>query len=109
MVRSLRARSQDSGFVAIATAASPAPGRENEFLSDLTATFARLYTAHVAHAPIPFIHAVTGPAALRLLLPYLHGDDQIDAMIYAWQSAAGLWSSFAPVSAAIREDRNLPR
>ena len=43
------------------------------FLSDLTATFARVFlaNAHDIYTTIAFVHAVTGPSALRPLMPYL--------------------------------------
>ena len=96
MMQSLDARAAEPGFVAIAGAARSAPGQEAGFLGDLTATFTRLYVRQGARSPIQFIHAVTGPAALRLLLPLLEPGDRADAVIYAWQTAAGLWSSFTP-------------
>ncbi len=96
MMPSLDARASEPAFIAIAGAARAAPGQEASFLGDLTATFARLYLRQGAHAPIQLLHAVTGPAALRLLLPHLEPGDRADAMVYAWQTAAGLWSSFAP-------------
>lgn len=108
MIRSLRARASDPDFAAAAHTASPISGQESAFLSDMSATFARVYVTHGAHAPIPFIHAVTGPAALRLLLPYLEPENRLDALRYAWQTGAGLWSSFAPGPAPTPDDSALP-
>ncbi len=96
MMVSLEARARDARFLAVANGARPAPGREGEFLTDLTSTFAGLYAAHGADQPVPFIHAVTGPAAVRLLFPYVEADARTNALSYAWHTAAGLWSSFAP-------------
>jgi hypothetical protein len=66
------------------------------FLSQLTEAFARIYleNAHDGFSTIVFIHAVTGPAALRLLLPYLSAEDARAAAWQAWQAAAALYSTF---------------
>ena len=46
-------------------------GDPSAFLSDLTATFARVFlaNAHDTYTTIAFVHAVTGPSALRPILP----------------------------------------
>jgi hypothetical protein len=64
------------------------------FLSDLTETFARVYlaNAHTGHV-VAFIHAVTGPGAARLLLPYVPGDAAPTMLWYAWQAAAGIYAA----------------
>ncbi|HYL60830.1 MAG TPA: questin oxidase family protein [Candidatus Acidoferrales bacterium] len=66
------------------------------FVSDLTATFARVYlaNAHDNYTTIAFIHAVTGPAALRPMLPYLDGATARAALAYAWQAAAAMYATF---------------
>ena len=48
-------------------------GDPHAFLSDLTATFARVFLANArdTYTTIAFVHAVTGPSALRPILPYL--------------------------------------
>ena len=51
---------------------STRPGTPSAFLSDLTETFAGVFLASVPPGSlITFIHGVTGPSAVRLLLPYL--------------------------------------
>src|SRR4051812_39974988 len=66
------------------------PGRA---LSEVTALFARVF---VASAPrgnvIAFLHTVTGPAALRLLLPLLPAEEGPRAVGFAWQAAAGIYA-----------------
>jgi hypothetical protein len=68
-------------------------GDAGRFLSDLTATFARVYLAQVPGSGrlITFVHAVTGPSAVRLLLPHLGADAQRALLRYAWQAAAGMY------------------
>ncbi len=69
----------------------------SEFLSDLTAAFARVYLANAGNilGALVFIHSVTGPSALRPMLPYLSPSDAAPALRYAWQAAAALFTVFA--------------
>ncbi len=71
-----------------------AAGDPSRFLSDLTETFAGVYlaNAHTGHV-IGFIHAVTGPRALRLLLPYLPPEAVPAVLRYGWQAAAGMYAA----------------
>jgi len=66
------------------------------FLSDLTATFSRAYlaNAHDILTTIAFIHTVTGPAALRPMLPYLGRKAIETALAHMWQASAALYSTF---------------
>ncbi len=66
------------------------------FISDLTATFARVYLANARDwlTTIAFVHTVTGPAALRPLLPHLGADTAQAAVAYAWQASAALYATF---------------
>jgi hypothetical protein len=68
----------------------------SSFISDLTETFAGVY---VVNAPrgnmISFIHAVTGPAAIRLLLPFLTPQAKQSVLRYGWQAAAAIYAAFA--------------
>ena len=71
-------------------------GDASAFLSDLTATFARVFlvNARDTYTTIAFVHAVTGPSALRPLLPYLPNDTARPALAYAWQAAAAMYATF---------------
>jgi hypothetical protein len=65
-------------------------------LSEVTALFARVFLASAGQGNvIAFIHAVTGPAALRLLLPHLPASEAPRAVRYGWQAAAGIFAAFA--------------
>jgi hypothetical protein len=66
-------------------------------LSALTATFAQAYLRHAqpAGATIAFVHGVTGPCALRRLLPFLKPETARAALPYAWQAAAGIYAAYA--------------
>jgi hypothetical protein len=77
-------------------------------LSALTATFARAYLRHGAQggvATIAFVHGVTGPCALRRLMPYLKPETARAALPYAWQAAAGIYSAYARRDAPPAEAR----
>jgi Questin oxidase-like len=67
----------------------------SRFLSDLTETFAGVFLASVPPGSlIAFIHGLTGPSAVRLLLPHLDGPATAAILRYAWQGAAALHSGF---------------
>jgi hypothetical protein len=75
----------------VATPADVATG-----LSALSATFAAVYLRHgTQHHPIAFIHAVTGPCALRRLAPHLAPGTARAAFPYAWQAAAAIYAGYA--------------
>jgi hypothetical protein len=65
-------------------------------LSELTASFAQANLVHGDQFPIPLIHAVTAPAAVRLMLPYLPATMHLPSFIAVWQASAALLATFAP-------------
>jgi hypothetical protein len=67
------------------------------FLSDLTETFARVYLTNAIRfgATIAFIHCVTGPRAVRNLMPHVKPATAAAAARCAWQAAAGLYAAFS--------------
>lgn len=71
-------------------------GDPARFISDLTETFAAVYLANAqpTGSVIAFIHAVTGPSAIRLLLPYVTPEETRNLLRYGWQMAAGLYAAF---------------
>jgi hypothetical protein len=74
-----------AGLVAVQADAS-------SFFSDLTETFANVYLHNATPGKvITFVHAVTGPSAARLLLPYADDTGTRALMRYAWQAAAALY------------------
>lgn len=68
----------------------------SRFLSDLTATFARVYLANSTSilGAIVFVHSVTGPSSLRPMLPYLSPEVTAAGLRYAWQAAAALFTVY---------------
>jgi hypothetical protein len=82
-------------FAGVLHAVDPAADVD-AFFADLTRTFARVYLANARDplTTIAFVHTVTGPAALRPILPHLDADAAAAALGYAWQASAGLYATF---------------
>jgi Questin oxidase-like len=89
----------------------PQPKDLSAALSALTAAFARVYLRHGSrHHAIAFVHAVTGPASLRRLLPHIRRETALAAFPYAWQAAAAIYSAYArPSDPKTREESKLDR
>jgi hypothetical protein len=63
-------------------------------LDSLTVAFATIYMERGHQYPIPYIHGVTAPAAVRLVLPHLpkeHWRPSFDAI---WQATAAIHASY---------------
>jgi hypothetical protein len=69
-------------------------GDLSRYISELTETFAGVYLAN-PKGLIAFVHAVTAPSALRLLVPYLTDADARLAARYAWQACAGIYAWYS--------------
>jgi hypothetical protein len=71
-------------------------GDPSKFLSELTHVFAGVYfdQANIVGQRIQFVHAVTGPSALRLMLPHVKPETARAALPYAWQTSAGIYAAF---------------
>ena len=63
-------------------------------LDALTAAFARAYLLRGHQFPIPYIHGVTAPAAVRLVLPHLPTTLWRPSFDGIWQVAAALQSAY---------------
>ena len=78
-------------FAGVADMVDPS-GDASAFLSDLTGTFAAVFLANVPPGSwITYVHAVTGPSAIRLLLPHLDAASRRSLLRYGWQGAAALY------------------
>jgi hypothetical protein len=77
-------------------------GDPGAFVSDVARVFVRQYTANADAAAIAFVHTVTGPSALRSLVPHLSPATAQDAMRYAWQACAAIYAANgdAPIAPA---------
>jgi len=80
------------------------PQSVEDALSVLTEAGARLYLADAARQPLVLLHAVTGPAALRLLLPHMPAALHKTALAYVWQAVAATTAMYADESAADRDE-----
>jgi len=70
-----------------------APGYDlSAFLSDLTATMAVRYLENAGPASIPYVHTVTAPSALRMIVPFVSPETARLAARYAWQACAAIHS-----------------
>lgn len=70
-----------------------APGEDvGAFLSELTAAMAWRYLRNGGNASIAYVHTVTAPAALRILLPHLSAETAGIAARYTWQACAAIHS-----------------
>jgi hypothetical protein len=89
---SLRDDSRFSGATGLVATTSDA----SAFISDLTLTFAGVCLKNVQGfgKAVTFIHTVTGPSAIRLLLPHLPDRASEPLPRYGWQAAAAIYSAF---------------
>ncbi|MCY3602733.1 MAG: questin oxidase family protein [Chloroflexi bacterium] len=79
------------------------------FLDDLIRTFADIYLANVqagSRAPIAFIHGVTGPHAVRLLINHVDNGTGDELLVRVWQATAGIYSAYGEPGAVSTYDRN---
>ena len=74
--------------------ASIAADQLPELLSDMTATFAGIALAHPEINPVPLVHGVTAPAAVRLVLPYLPAELYEPSVAALWQVHTALLLMF---------------
>jgi hypothetical protein len=81
------------GFPA-AVDALAAPEALTTALGALTEAGARLYLVHASRYPLIFIHAVTGPATLRSLLPHVPPALWRTMFAYVWQATAAWAAAF---------------
>ncbi|MEV5377064.1 hypothetical protein AB0L26_13970 [Streptomyces nondiastaticus] len=77
---------------------SLAPTGTQWLLSEMTTAFAGVYLGHPELFPVPLVHAVTAPAAVRLVLPHL--PDELHE-----PSAAALWHVHTTLLLAFTDDR----
>lgn len=83
------------GFPA-AVSALRAPEDVCAAMSDLAATFARVFLTQGRRWPTAFVHAVTAPVAAGSVLPLLPADTARATHDALWRLAAGLYSVHAP-------------
>ncbi|MBI2169896.1 MAG: DUF4243 domain-containing protein [Actinobacteria bacterium] len=74
-----------------------APENPAAYLTDLVDLFVRVARRQMVDplSTIVFVHTVTGPSAVAVLLPHLDGTGATAATQYAWQATAGLYAAYA--------------
>ena len=93
IIDTLRPVDDAPGFPEVADLVATADA--SAFLSDLTQTFARVYVANVEETGhvIGFVHSVTGPSAVRLIVPHVSEPTGAALRRYVWQAAAALYAA----------------
>jgi hypothetical protein len=82
------------------------PGPDDEHaLDDLIGAAARILASR-PEAPIAFCHAVTAPAAVRMVLPYLPVEHRRATVAACWQVVASIVAAFA--SPRTRDEGRVP-
>src|SRR5262245_21907291 len=69
---------------------------------------ARLYLANASTHPLVFIHALTGPAAVRLLIPHMPPALHEVALAYCWQAIAAWVAAYGSDRAGAADDSAPP-
>jgi hypothetical protein len=54
------------------------------------------------------IYSVTGPSALRLLMPYIEPDTTATALRFAWQAGAGIYAALTSATEPFTSAAALP-
>jgi hypothetical protein len=88
----LRHLGEHPGYGAALTAL--APQHTQWLLSEMTAEFAGVYLAHPEAFPVPLVHGVTAPAAVRLVLPHLPDALHQPSLAALWQAHTALLLAF---------------
>ncbi|MDR3661016.1 MAG: questin oxidase family protein [Mycobacterium sp.] len=70
------------------------PGAPLNSLSGMTSTFAGVYLAHPEVAPVPLIHGVTAPAAMRLALGHVPAHLHAESVAVMGQAQGALLQMF---------------
>jgi Questin oxidase-like len=84
---------QNSSYRGALTQLSPQGDRR--LLSEMTSAFAGVYLGHPEAPPVPLIHGVTAPAALRMMLPHLAEEHHVPATAAIWRIQVALLFMFA--------------
>jgi Questin oxidase-like len=77
-------------------------------LNRLSEMGARLYLANASTHPLVFIHAVTGPAAVQLLVPHMPAALRELALAYCWQALAAWVAAYGSDTSGAPDDSAPP-
>jgi len=86
------------------------PDDPSRFLSDLTEEFAGAFITNEGglSAAVAFLHSVTAPSAIRLLIPHVEPTVTRMLLRYCWQVTAGLYTAFGPAPQMTEVSRPTP-
>ena len=93
---------------AVDAAPLPAPDGVDAWLDTLCRRAAGLYVDHPG-ARIAYVHALTIPSGLRILLPYLDATDRVTACGYVLQAVGALHAIFGAPEGAPEDDEEVVR
>jgi hypothetical protein len=65
-------------------------------LSDITSSLAQVQLVHPDIFPIPLVHTITAPAAMRVMLQYVPDEYHAASFAAMWKTVGALLSAFAP-------------
>jgi hypothetical protein len=65
-------------------------------LSDMTLAFAQANLVHARGFPVPLLHTLTAPAALRMVLHVLPDEEHLPSYVAVWEAVAAVLANFAP-------------
>ena len=102
----VRGLDEESSFADVIDHVSTA-GDLSQFISQLTESFAGIYLAN-QNDLIAFVHTVTAPSALRILVPYLSDVDARLAARYTWQACAAIYARYNTTSGLSKADTAQP-
>jgi len=77
-------------------------------LRRLTEAGAHLYLTNASTQPLVFIHALTGPAAVRLLLPAMPDALHATALAHCWQAVAAWVAAYGSDGPGTRDEAAAP-
>ncbi|PRW64226.1 questin oxidase family protein [Actinopolyspora mortivallis] len=86
-----------------------APDSAHRMLSEMTSTFAGVYLAHPEVFPVPLIHGVTAPAAIRLVLPHLPEEQHLPSVAAMWRVHVALLLAFTKDGTAEQQSLAIAR
>ncbi len=76
-------------------------GPADAVIGEMTRLFVRQYLGNLGAASIGFVHSVTAPSALRLLVPHLSDASRTTAQRYVWQACAALYATYGRVDPSL--------
>jgi hypothetical protein len=64
-------------------------------LSDMTLAFTQVVLVHDREFPIPLLHTVSAPAAIRVMLPHIPSQLHVASYLAVWEATAAILTNFS--------------